>query len=69
MKGIMEPLKDKNGTVVKVGDKVRTPAGDVVRIQGSLPKRRSFRMADCEITLASVDEDEGPAADEQIMFG
>lgn len=42
-------MTDKNGVEVKVGDKVRTPDGDVVEIQGFLPKRRSLNMADCEV--------------------
>ena len=47
----MEPvtLHDKNGRRVKVGDKVRLPNGDVVKIAGSMPVRRRVSMMDCEV--------------------
>lgn len=62
-------LTDKHGVTVKPGDKVRTPDGDVVQIQGRIPKRRSFAMADCEVVPRSTPVDSAiPPATEEVLF-
>jgi hypothetical protein len=64
----MAQLVDKNGVVAKVGDKVRTPDGDVVELLERLPRRRQFAMANCEIVDPSTPVDEGaPATEEQFL--
>jgi len=63
-------LKDKHGFDVKVGDKVRTPDGDVVEIQGRIGagKRREFRMADCEKVARSTPVGDLPPAPGEQLF-
>jgi hypothetical protein len=62
-------LTDKNGAAVKVSDKVRTPFGDVVQIQGRLPKRREIAMSDCELVDRSTPvSDSGEPATGEVLF-
>jgi hypothetical protein len=59
-----------NGRVVKVGDKVRTPDGDVVQIQGRIGagRRREFRMADCEKVAPSTPVGDLPGEPGEQLF-
>lgn len=64
----MAALRDKNGVEVKVGDKVRTPFGDVVQIAGRLPKRRAIAMSDCEVVPRNTAVDQGEPATDEVLF-